>query len=339
MTDTGTVAAIVIAGMPALPGLVARQFRDAADYARLSEVIAAANQHDGISWAPSAANLQVDMDGDDPDITPTQDVVIVEIDGRAVAEAQVWRVVRDGRPMYEISGHVVPDARGQGIGAALLHENLRRVAERGAADAGRDPIVVRVHVDDVETAHRSMLARSGFQTVRHFFLMRHPKLASLPDAPLPEGLEVRPVTADQHRAIFEAEQEAFADHWSHREWTEDDFRATYAQDELDTGLWVVAWDGDQVAGVVQTWIWASENATLGVRRGWLEHISVRRAWRRRGLARAITALALGRLRDAGMDDAMLGVDSENVTGALGLYEGLGFEVFTRASAVQLELPR
>ena len=72
-----------------------------------------------------------------------------------------------------------------------------------------------------------------------------------------------------------------------------------------------------------------------MQRGWLEHISVRRQWRRRGLGRAITAAAMVRLREAGIDEAMLGVDSENPTGALGLYEGLGFEVDTRSAAYRL----
>ncbi len=40
-----------------------------------------------------------------------------------------------------------------------------------------------------------------------------------------------------------------------------------------------------------------------------------------------------------MTEAMLGVDAENPTGALGLYEGLGFERFQRASAYQRQLKR
>ena len=99
----------------------------------------------------------------------------------------------------------------------------------------------------------------------------------------------------------------------------------YAKQELDTSLWVVAWEGDEIAGVVQTWIWPDENERLGVKRGWLERISVRRPWRRRGLGRAMTAEALRRLRDAGMDEAMLGVDSENPTGALGPVRGPGLQ--------------
>ena len=82
-----------------------------------------------------------------------------------------------------------------------------------------------------------------------------------------------------------------------------------------------------------------ENERLGVKRGWLERISVRRPWRRRGLGRALTAAAMRRLHDAGMDDAMLGVDTENPTGALGLYESLGFTVNSNAAAYRRSLER
>jgi mycothiol synthase len=93
---------------------------------------------------------------------------------------------------------------------------------------------------------------------------------------------------------------------------------------LDTNLWRVAWDGDEVAGSVWTLIWPEENAKLGLSRGWLEHISVRRPWRRRGLATALIAETLRLLRDLGLEEGALGVDSENLTGALPLYESLGF---------------
>ena len=88
--------------------------------------------------------------------------------------------------------------------------------------------------------------------------------------------------------------------------TDNDFRTTFARAELDTDLWVVAWDGDRVAGVVQTWVWGEENERLGVSRGWLEHISVRRPWRRRGLGRAITAASLVKLREHGLTDRNFG---------------------------------
>ena len=74
--------------------------------------------------------------------------------------------------------------------------------------------------------------------------------------------------------------------------TDDDFRAWFADPDLDTSLWRVAWDGDEVAGLRHDVHLAEENETLGLRRGWLEHVSVRRPWRRRGLASALIASAL-----------------------------------------------
>jgi ribosomal protein S18 acetylase RimI-like enzyme len=89
-------------------------------------------------------------------------------------------------------------------------------------------------------------------------------------------------------------------------------------------MWQVAWDGDQVAGLVINTIYERENEMEGVKVGWLDSVATRRAWRRRGLAGALIARSLAVLRDRGMDVAGLGVDAENPTGALGLYESFGF---------------
>jgi ribosomal protein S18 acetylase RimI-like enzyme len=53
-------------------------------------------------------------------------------------------------------------------------------------------------------------------------------------------------------------------------------------------------------------------------------VAVRRAWRRRGLARALLAGSLVASREAGFTSASLGVDTDSPTGATALYESLGF---------------
>lgn len=335
MTDTRWIE---LEGTPPIPGLRVRRWRDAADYPRLAALMGAANEYDRIPWLPTAEHLQIEIEGDDS-IDAASDIVMVEVDGEVVAQAQVWRATREGTTVFDVGGHVLPAFRRRGLGRALLAENLRRAAERAAAEPPGAPIHIGTFAEDLEMGHRAILAAAGFKAVRHFFLMRVPSLEHVPEAPLPDGIELRPIATDQYRAIFDAEAEAFRDHWGYREQTDDLFRTTFARAELDTGLWVVAWDGDEIAGVVQSWVWPEENERLGVKRGWLEHISVRRPWRRRGLGRAITVVAMRRLRDAGIEDAMLGVDSENPTGALGLYEGLGFRVHSSAAAYRLPLER
>lgn len=321
---------------PRLPGVRFRPFGDAADYERLANLIARSNAHDEIPWMPTAAQLRTEMETSGA-IDPPRDFLLAELDDEVIAATGVERVVRDGIPIYDMWPSVLAEFRRRGLGSALLDWTLARIRQRAAIEDPGTDVLVEGGAEDQETGHRALLEGAGFEPVRHFLLMRRASLDEVPDAPLPDGLEIRPVETDQRRPIIAAEFEAFRDHWGSREMTEDAVLTTLNMAELDIGLWVVAWDGDQIAGVVENWIWPEENEKLEVKRGWLERISVRRQWRRRGLGRALTAASLVRLREAGMDDAMLGVDSENPTGALGLYEGLGFEVHSRSAAYRRPL--
>ena len=155
---------------------------------------------------------------------------------------------------------------------------------------------------------------------------------------MPEGIELRPVTPDQHRPIFDADDEAFRDHFEHRAATEQDFVATFSQPDIDTSLWKVGWDGDQVAGSVQTWIWKEENETLGAKRAWLESVSTRRQWRRRGLARALIARQPGRSPgDAGSTRRCSASTPKTRRARWGCTRGCGFEVKVRAMSYRKAL--
>jgi mycothiol synthase len=329
-TTTSTVW-LELPDAPPVPGLRFRAFRDLADYEPMSQVLCAGARADDIPWLPTADHLRIENEGDDG-ISPPDDIVFAEIDGVVVAVAGSDRVIRDDVPTYEIWGSIDPVARRRGIGTALFARNLARVHERAATVDPGLPVVISTGAEDGQEGDRILAETNGFEPVRTFYLMRRDLSAPIPDAPLPDGIELRTVTPDQHRTIYDAQVEAFRDHWGHREGSEHGFEATYARKELDTSLWAVAWAGDEVAGVVENWIWADENAQLGVERGWLEKVSVRRPFRRKGLARALVAESLRRFRDAGMTDGMLGVDATNPLGALPLYEGVGFEVARRERA-------
>ncbi len=145
-----------------------------------------------------------------------------------------------------------------------------------------------------------------------------------PIRPLPDGLELRPVRPEDIRKIVAAKEEAFADHWGHRPMTEQALRGFLDHPTTDPSLWMVAWDGQDVAGMVLGSIMRDENAAFGWRRGWLGAVGTRTPWRGRGLASALIVKALEALRDRGMTGAGLGVDTENQHDALGLYTRLGF---------------
>lgn len=148
-------------------------------------------------------------------------------------------------------------------------------------------------------------------------------------SPLPSGLELRPVARDHYPAIWQANREAFRDHWGGSDESEAAMRRFLEAPDADPSLWLIAWDGDRVAGGVINAIHPAENEALGVRRGWLDSVFTRRPWRRRGLARALIARSLLLLRERGMQGAALGVDADNEQRALRLYEEAGFAVHDR----------
>jgi ribosomal protein S18 acetylase RimI-like enzyme len=316
---------------PAIPGLTFRNARPD-DWATVTDVVNAARAADGVDQFFVADALRAEYEPMDWfDIG--RDVLIAEIDGETVGTAFGWRVQRGTTLALESWGVVLAEHRHQGIGSALHRATRTRLAVEAAADPRPGERSFRSWALDIERSDRTLLLDEGYVPIRFGFEMRRFLTGDLPEHFLPDGLELRPVTPEQHRAIFDADNEAFRDHWGHREQDEGDFHARYEHPETDTSLWCVAWDGDQVAGSVVNAIFLDENRQLGLKRGWLEHVSVRRQWRGRGVAKALCAASFRVLRDRGIEEAWLGVDGSNPTGALQLYEGLGFEVARRWQAL------
>ena len=203
-----------------------------------------ANRHDGIPWMPSEEQMRTENEGADG-LVPTADIVLVERGADLVAFAMVERIVRDGVTNYDLWGYVHPELRRRGIGERPVR--AQRAAHLGT-DRARGParrVLVRAHAEESEIGHRTLLERRGFGPIRHFFLMRRADLDVIPDVPIPDGLAFRTVRPEDHRAIWEAEDEAFRDHWGAHAHTDHEFQVTFGQSELDTDLWVVAWDGDR----------------------------------------------------------------------------------------------
>jgi mycothiol synthase len=93
-------------------------------------------------------------------------------------------------------------------------------------------------------------------------------------------------------------------------------------------LWQIAWEGDEVVGGVHNYIDKEENEAFNRKWGHTEQIFVRRPWRKRGIAMALIARSLKILREHGMTEATLDVDTENPSGALELYESLGYRPYS-----------
>lgn len=311
-------------GAPSIAGLVFRHLRTPDDLPAMNAVANAMRAADGDGWATSDEQFQMFYENLS-NCDPATDVMVVEQDGRIVAYARAaWHEELDGLRVYEPITFIDP-SRPLEQWAAMhdtMEARLRAIA--GTHTAGHKK-VFQDSANEAANERVAVLRDRGYDAVRFGYTMVRPTLEDLPEAALPEGLEIRDVRPEQMRSIWEAENEAFRDHWGTGVPSEEDHRQFLTDPvKSDTSLWRVAWDGDDVAGMVRSFINEEENRRYGRARGYVENISVRRPWRRRGLARSLIAASFPLLRARGMTEGALGVDTGNPNGALRLYESCGF---------------
>jgi mycothiol synthase len=316
---------------PALPGLSFRLFRGEEDFPGMAAVLEARRLADQIEYVETAEDLAREykhlVNSD-----PYRDMLLVEAGRQVVGYSRVgWAHEDSGEHIYYHFGHLRPEWRRRGIGRAMLHYNEHHLCRLAGGHANAGEHYFSSFVAETELGAAALLESEGYRPVRHFYTMVRPSLADIPDLPLPDGLEVRPVLPDHYQAIYQANIEAFRDHWGFSSDALEPLESWLERPSFDPTLWRVAWDGDQVAGMVLSFIDRAENDAYDRRRGWTEEICVRRPWRKRGLARALIARSLVALKERGMAEAALGVDTENLSGALRLYEGMGYRPIRRSS--------
>lgn len=298
----------------------------AVDVPAIVELITAINIVDQPGWFPTVAGLANDW-APSSTFDPSRDFQGLLLDGRLIGLARhSWRE-RPGVVNHRLELWTHPEHRRRGHGTRLLawaEARARASVVEGRGGPQDKPHQFGGSGPDSVAAVGGFATAHGFAPYRYHFDMRRSLADPIPDAPLPEGLEVRPVTPAHHRAIWDADEESFRDHWDHAEPVEGDFERFFGDPDVNPALWHVAWDGDEVAGLVINGIFAHENELMGEKIGWLDSVATRRPWRGRGVAGALIARSLAVLRERGMEVAALGVDAENPTGALRLYESFGF---------------
>ncbi|MEO8273314.1 MAG: GNAT family N-acetyltransferase [Chloroflexota bacterium] len=314
-------------------GLRLRPYQGESDLADLVRVENLEAEADALPERSNVEDMAAQFAHPNDSFDPARDVTLAEMDGQVVAVA--FRNVvdtTDGVREYRLNGAVDPAFRRRGIGRALLLENERRLRDVAAGEHGASRRVYGSWNGDSQPASAALLQSAGYGRVRYFFDMVRPNLDDIEDVTLPDGLEIRSIGPELTRAVWDADIEAFRDHWGGFDHSDEQLQRWLSSPSNDLSLWLVAFDGGEVAGGVINSIDAHQNEAMGFQRGWLSSVFTRRAWRRRGLAKALIARSLALHRDRGMTSAALGVDAENPSGALGLYEGMGFAVNYRATA-------
>jgi mycothiol synthase len=253
---------------------------------------------------------------------PDLGTAVAEEEGELVGYADFRR--SDG-PRLEIDLRVAPRAWGHGVAAALLE------AVEATAAGSRAHCVV----SERDEEGRSALEGRGYRLIRHSFIMETDLPAGFQQPDWPPGFAVRTYAgAADEQAVYECQQEAFSDHWEFRREPLEEWRQyTVERPSFDPGLWwLVEADGELAGFSLNDWH-ASGDRTFG----WVGSLGVRKAWRRRGLALALLRHSFADFAARGASRVGLGVDAENTTGAVRLYERAGMRPVRRLDIYERNL--
>jgi mycothiol synthase len=287
--------------------------------ARFDETLALLRAADVAVYGDSdwtAGELRAEWD----ELDTERDAWLVDVDGRL---AGVGHLSRRSEARYFGDAYVHPELTGRGVGTRLLDLFAERVRDQTAGGAAA--VLQGAHLVGDPRAP-ALFAGRGYTQVRSSFRMTRDVSGEQAEPVWPDGLELRPLEVERDGpVVHEAIEEAFAEEWGHtarpyEEWR----RRTFDAPGFDPALVPIAWDGDEIAGLSLNY-----HKRMGDW-GWIGSIGVRGPWRRRGLGLALLYESFRRFRDTGETVVALGVDAENPTGAVRLYERAGMRVLWRA---------
>jgi mycothiol synthase len=238
-------------------------------------------------------------------------------DGSLAAEAFIFFPPPDGERLALLDGHVHVNHRGLGLGGYLLGW-LESRARQEFSEAGESlPQLLRISCAAHQSDRIALFEQHGFRAARYSYTMQRGLDGSWLDVSQPSGVQLLPWSPAIDPAVMHAFNLAFRGQWGVPSMTPElwgEFFTGVPQFRSD--LSCLALTGDDVIGFCINWVMDTQ--------GWIEALGVVPSWRGRGVASALLAHSLNLFQQASLPQAALDVDAENPTGALRLYQKLGF---------------
>lgn len=266
-----------------------------------------------------------------PGFDPERNAVLALSERRTVGFGRLC--LREGAEdgsfsIFKVHGTVAPEWRGRGVGTLIMAELERRARGR-LRDMTTETVQLQRWADQQQEDAAPLFRSCGMEAVRNFFQMVHDSASAPAEPQYPTGSESRRLVPGQdEETAWRVANTAFRDHWGHVDDPVEMWLSWFPSDCFSPDLALLGHDGSgEVVGVSLSPVNPEENRPVGRERGWVETLAVLRGHRGKGLGRALLLESVHVLRERGCTPGMLGVDSENATGALGLYESVGFRLW------------
>ena len=263
-----------------------------------------------------------------PGFDPAQDIrVVFTPEGQMAGYVEVWTTMKP--PVHPwIWGRVDPKYQSMGIGTWLLQwaEGRAMHALSEVPEGLRFAPRVGTYREAIEA--KKLYETFGYRYIRSSYHMLIEMEAPVPEPEFPEGITLRTFNPETDaEAVYRADTDAFRDHFG---FVEVPFEVGFARfkhftidaEGFDPSLWFLAMDGDQIAGFNLCRPHSYDDPEMG----WVGELGVRRPWRKHGLGLALLRHSFNEFYRRGKRKVGLGVDAQNLTGALRLYKKAGMHV-------------
>ncbi len=199
---------------------------------------------------------------------------------------------------------------------------LLTILEEKAVNRKGEKVKLFTRISEKNNTLLQLFASTGYKSNLAFFIMEREVHGPPPAPQWPEGITVRAFIKGQDEQVtYHADEEAAQDKGYHDPLSYEDWVKNLGmeKDSFDPSLWFLACEGNEIAGVALN-IRARRSNT-----GWVDHLSVRRAWRKRGIGKALLLHSFEEFHRRGVPRVKLSVDSKSLTNAPRLYEQVGMK--------------
>jgi mycothiol synthase len=302
----------------------------------LPALVALINEADAFDKLERSTTLEeMEHEMSFPTDSPETDCFLAWAGDRLVGFSNMYVPKGDPQRDQEVAmwcwGVVHPEWRRRGLGRSLMEAAYRRGEEY--LDEIKVPTVhFHSNTRDVEEDRRALFEGFGMKPVRYNVNLIRPMNGNLPPVSVPDGYRLRAFDPEcDAEAAWRVDNAAFRDHWGHTESKFEDFVHWMEEPHMRPELWLLAEEKatGEIVGLGLNVIDPDWIEQTGRREGYLNTLAVLREHRKRGLGAALIDQSLHVLRDEGMEAVHLHADSENLTGAMRLYERAGFRVRKR----------
>jgi mycothiol synthase len=234
---------------------------------------------------------------------------------------EVWSVYDDN--------YVHPAHRTEGLRAFALDWWQARGLERVVAEEvgeGVASLPIRFHqqVYPIQLEHIEDIARLGFEPWLYVDELRRDLTQPIGEGSLPAAYQLVSASTVAPAELLAVRNDAFRDHRGSQAWTIELWESRQTESYRADASFAVVRGGEAVA-FVKCAVFPHDEDYRGFSEGWIEQVGTKREHRGNGLAAVLIRAAMRVFASDGIEYATLEVDTENPTGAHGLYTRLGFE--------------